>query len=253
MKAASPTPAARRKARNAAISVLLAGSLLLLSHEKPHPGEIDLPPLPQGDIAARKQAFFEFLRPIVRHYNERIRTDRAFVRSIENKQRLSWRERRRLRPIARRYDVDIDNLEYESAMVLLRYRVDVVPPALVLIQAAKESGWGRSRFAREGNALFGEWCFSEGCGIVPAQRARGSRHEVRAFDNVHDAVGSYIDNINTHPSYRELRIARAGMRERGEKLSALELAGYLTRYSERGEAYVEEIRQMILQNGLDSD
>lgn len=249
----SDTPQTLRNARLSALLLLLAGSLLLLSVDKPHPGAVSLPALPADDIAARKAAFFNFLRPIVRHHNDRIREEREFVLSLDGKSELGWLERRRFERLAGRYDIDLDALDYDSAYELLRRRADIVPPALVMIQAAKESGWGRSRFAREGNALFGEWCFSEGCGIVPGQRAPGRTHEVRAFPTVHDAVGSYMDNLNSHRSYRELRLAREQMREEGMELSALQLALYLSRYSERGQAYVEEIRAMIVQNGLEDD
>lgn len=247
----SKSKASGRDAGIAAALVLVAGIAMLASVEKPHPGASDLPPLPAGDVAARKRAFFEYLRPIVHHHNERILAEREFVKSIAGKSKLRWFERRRFEELARRYDVDLEVLDYEDAYELLRRRVDVVPQALVLIQAAKESGWGRSRFAREGNALFGEWCFTPGCGIVPGRRGKGRNHEVRSFDSVHDAVGSYIDNLNSHRSYQELRLARERMREEGEELSALELAEYLLRYSERGRAYIEEIRKMILQNGLE--
>ncbi len=247
------TDTSSRHARLSALLLFVAGTTLLATWEKPHPGAVDLPRLPTGDIAARKAAFFEFLRPVVRHHNERILEEREFVLSLAGRDKLGWLERRRFARLAQRYAVDLENLDYDSAYELLRRRVDIVPPALVLIQAAKESGWGRSRFARQGNALFGEWCFSEGCGMVPGRRAPGRSHEVRAFATVHDAVGSYMDNLNSHRSYRELRLARQEMREQGEELSALGLAAHLSRYSERGRAYVQEIRAMILQNGLEDD
>ena len=242
-----------RNARLSALALLLGGCLLLWNAEKPHPGAFSLPALPADDIAARKAAFFNFLRPIVRHHNDRIRAERAFLLSLEGRRDLGWLERRRFEQLAERYDVDLEALDYDSAYALLRRRVDIVPTALVMIQAAKESGWCRSRFAREGNALFGEWCFSPGCGIVPGKRAPGRSHEVRAFATVHDSVGSYMNNLNSHRSYRELRLAREQMREEGLEISALQLAEYLSRYSERGRAYVEEVRAMILQNGLEED
>lgn len=252
MTRSEPTNA-RRNALLAAGAVLLAGTLLLFSWEGPHPGATALPELPADDIDARKQAFFDYLRPIVRHHNNRIREERAFVLSLDPSEGPGFLKARRFRALARQYRIDLDTLDYEDAHSLMRRRVDIVPPALVMIQAAKESGWGRSRFAKEGNALFGEWCFTPGCGIVPGRRAPGRTHEVRAFDSVHDAVGSYMTNLNSHRSYRDLRLAREQMREEGEPLSPLRLADYLSRYSERGQAYVDEIRAMIIQNGLQSD
>ncbi|MDZ7770570.1 MAG: glucosaminidase domain-containing protein [Woeseiaceae bacterium] len=152
---------------------------------------------------------------------------------------------------AEKYFVDIEELDDDEALELLQRRVDTIPEALVLVQAAKESGWGRSRFAREGNALFGEWCYNEGCGIVPGARGEGRTHEVRAFDTVYDAVGSYIRNLNTHRSYLDLRLARQAARESGEAPSAFQLAEHLSRYSERGDVYVREIQSMIRQNDLE--
>lgn len=210
-----------------------------------------MPVLPDGTVAARKEAFFEFLKPIVRHHNARLRQEREWLESLDQDSPPSWWQERRFRQLAVRYGVD-SNLSYAEQHQILRRRVDVIPEALVLVQAAKESGWGRSRFALDGNALFGEWCFDRGCGIVPGNRTAGRRHEVRAFPSVHDAVASYMDNLNSHDSYRDLRLAREKMRQRDQKLSSLRLADELSNYSERGEAYIREVKSMILQNGLES-
>ena len=139
----------------------------------------------------------------------------------------------------------------ELVETLLR-RVDVVPVSLALAQAAKESGWGTSRFVREGNNLFGEWCFEEGCGIVPKARAPGRRHEVRSFESPQASVESYLRNINTHPGYRSLRGARKAQRETRKDLSGVALARELSQYSERREDYVTEVRNLIIGNDLES-
>ena len=235
-----------------ALVLFTFAAVLLARFHSPHPGEQSLPYLPVDDIAARKAAFFDFLRPIVRHHNGGIRNDRAWLLGLGDTSALGFFERRRYAGLAGRYDVDLSALSPEEAHELLLRRVDVIPVALVLVQAAKESGWGRSRFARNGNALFGEWCFSRGCGMVPTNRAAGRSHEVRSFESIHDAVASYMDNLNSHSSYTELRIARAKMRASGEPLSALVLAEYLSQYSERRDAYVQEVRSMIIQNGLET-
>lgn len=240
-----------RRALASALLLLVAATAMLATFERPHPGAADLPPLPTASVDARKAAFFEFLRPVVEHHNERIRVEREFLMSLEGREELGWLERRNFRRLAGRYGVDVEAHGLQEAWKLLRRRIDVVPPALVMIQAAIESGWGRSRFAQEGNALFGEWCFSAGCGIVPGKRPPGKVHEVRAFPSVHDSVGSYMDNLNSHRSYRELRLARERMRAGGEPLSAVKLAAYLSRYSERGAEYVEDVQTMIVQNDLE--
>lgn len=139
--------------------------------------------------------------------------------------------------------------QYELAKELVR-RVDVIPTSLVLAQAANESGWGTSRFAREGNNIFGQWCFDEGCGLVPNKRGEDASHEVRAFASVDAAVRAYFRNLNTHPSYEDLRTLRASMRMQGLPLNSMVLARGLTRYSERGMDYVEELQAMIRVNEL---
>ena len=129
-------------------------------------------------------------------------------------------------------------------------RVDVIPVSLALAQAANESAWGTSRFALEGNNVFGQWCYKKGCGIVPAERRSGATHEVKSFTSVEQSVQAYILNINSHPSYRYLREVRAVMRERQGKLDPMGLAYGLDRYSERGNNYVDEVRNLIIQNNL---
>lgn len=138
---------------------------------------------------------------------------------------------------------------YEMVKELMR-RVDVIPTSLVLAQAANESGWGTSRFAREGNNIFGQWCFDEGCGLVPNKRGDEASHEVRAFASVDAAVRAYFRNLNTHPSYEDLRTLRASMRMQGLPLNSMVLARGLTRYSERGMDYVLELQDMIRINDL---
>ena len=123
--------------------------------------------------------------------------------------------------------------------------------SLALAQAAKESGWGTSRFAREGNNYFGQWCYKAGCGIVPASRAPGRTHEVEAFDSPAESVASYMRNINTHSGYKSFREARKVQRSEADALSGVALAAELSQYSERRDAYVAELRQLIVGNDLD--
>lgn len=129
-------------------------------------------------------------------------------------------------------------------------RVDIIPPSLALAQAAKESGWGTSRFARNGNALFGQWTWDEDQGMEPKDRPEGTDHLVREFDTLLDSVEAYMLNLNRHRAYRELRSLRAGMRKRGEPIDGISLAGGLESYSELGMEYVERIRSMIDLNQL---
>ena len=128
-------------------------------------------------------------------------------------------------------------------------RVDTVPASLVLAQAANESAWGTSRFARRANNFFGVWCFTPGCGITPNRRDAGKTHEVRRYKSVQASVNHYIRMINTNNAYRELREIRAELRDEN-RVNGLGLADGLLRYSERGPAYVRELKQMIRYNNL---
>jgi Bax protein len=129
--------------------------------------------------------------------------------------------------------------------------VDIVPPSLAIAQAAEESGWGTSRFAREGNALFGQRAYkAHRKGIVPVERPEGTSFRVRAFDHLIDGVKSYMHNLNSHPAYRDFREARAKMRAEEGNIDGYDLAGALLRYSERGVAYVKTIRVIMRSNTL---
>ena len=126
----------------------------------------------------------------------------------------------------------------------------VASMSLALAQAAKESGWGTSRFAREANNLFGEWCFDPGCGLVPQNRRDGYRHEVEAFRTPADSVISYVRNLNTHDRYRSFRLERAKLRKAGIEVSGMLLAEELADYSEGRDDYIKDIKHLIRVNKL---
>ena len=119
-----------------------------------------------------------------------------------------------------------------------------------MAQGANESAWGTSRFAKAGNNFFGQWCYTKGCGIVPAKRDSGTKHEVRKFGNPQQSVGGYIFNLNTGRVYSLIRKMRAEARAKFTDPSGYELAKGLIKYSQRREAYVKEIRSMISYNKL---
>jgi Bax protein len=148
------------------------------------------------------------------------------------------------------YKVDIDQPN-KAVFNKLLLRVDEVPASLALAQAAMESAWGTSRFAVQANNLFGQWCYQEGCGLVPLRRNPGSKHEVAKFESVSDAIRSYLRNINTHRAYSGLREHRSGLLNQGNRVSGHLLAGNLIEYSELREAYVHEIQAIIRINKLD--
>ncbi len=193
------------------------------------------------NITEKKQRFFDFLRPIVMAENQRIRIQRQTI--LDARQR---RQPEAVADIARAYHVawPVTRPDWER----LLERVDTVPLELALAQAANESAWGQSRFAREGNNFFGQWCYKKGCGLVPKRRNPGSTHEVAAFPDVNTSVRAYLKNINTGRVYAPLRKLRADARKAGKTPGARQLAAGLIKYSERREAYVREIRAMIRVN-----
>lgn len=208
------------------------------------------------DTDTRKEAFFTFLQSYVEEEIDRIRDTRArlvpLAQIVRDGDTLSRVEQAELQAIAEDYRLGDSELSTRALVRELMRRVDVVPMSLILAQAANESAWGTSRFAREGNNIFGQWCFDEGCGLVPERRRSDASHEVRAFGSVQGSVRAYLRNLNTHPSYAEMREMRADMRAEGRPLDSMVLARGLTRYSERGMAYVSELQDIIRVNRLNA-
>ena len=205
-------------------------------------------------VAVKKQQFFDFLEDYVMAENANIaetrRELRSYVDIANSGVAFSQRERRWILQLAEHYDLDTSALSDREIANELYLRVDKVPVSLALAQAANESAWGTSRFARQGNNIFGQWCYEEGCGLVPRSRLSGATHEVKKFDSIQESVNAYINNINTHPSYSYLRELRARMRDRNRPLDSLRLAMGLGSYSQRGDNYVDEVQNLIVQNQL---
>ena len=205
------------------------------------------------DVNQKKAAFFDFLRPSVEHENQRVDKERQFLETLQPKitagESLSSDQLNYARKLAETYKVPLNDqgvtAEWLTAML---NRVDVIPESLVLSQAANESGWGTSRFAVEGNNYFGQWCYRKGCGLVPNARNDGANHEVAVFASPYLSVQAYFMNVNTNRAYQDLRDIRAAQRLTGEVVEGTKLAEGLSRYSERGQAYVDEIQAMIKHN-----
>ena len=158
----------------------------------------DLPDFSQyQDTTEKKAAFFSFLYPRIVLANSRILIERDYLDSLAAKETLTSKEYDWLAQQSERLRVDAEPGSDEQ-FALLRKRLDVIPPSLILAQAANESAWGTSRFATEGNNLFGQWCFSKGCGLVPLGRAEGASHEVAKFSSPYRSVRAYIQNLNRH-------------------------------------------------------
>ncbi len=205
-----------------------------------------------SSVDKRKKAFFGFLRPVVEKANDDVRKERKFVlRMLERKKKdngIGGRDRKRLEVLAKKYRVPVARVTTEEGLKKLKRKVDIIPPELALVQAANESNWGRSRFAKQGNNLFGQWCFKKGCGIVPKRRSEGADHEVASYSSVSGSVREYIRNLNSHPAYSQLRAIREQMREQGKEPTAYALAGGLVKYSEKRGEYVNILRGMLKAN-----
>ena len=167
---------------------------------------------------------------------------------VQKGKTLSDYDKEWLRNLCQEYRVSTEELSMDALFQELLMRVDTVPPELALAQAAIESAWGQSRFAYCGNNLFGEYCFTPGCGIVPAGRPQRQTYEVAAFLTPIHAVHSYIRNLNVHPAYRQFRVLRYKKRLAGERPDGHTLALGLQKYAKSGMAYVAKIRTVISQN-----
>ncbi|MDC3062513.1 glucosaminidase domain-containing protein [Candidatus Pelagibacter sp.] len=191
----------------------------------------------------RKEFFIQIVLPLILKENNNIRIDRKRLFSIINKSNNSDLEKKWLAKKYKQYGIPSKDLS------TLKIRMDEVPVSLALAQAAKETGWGTSRFALEGNALFGQWTWS-GEGLRPKESEKNEGHKVMKFNVLQASVRAYQRNLNTHSSYKDFRKARAELRDNGKPLDSLILAEYLDKYAETGNKYVEVLKKIIAQNSL---
>ena len=191
----------------------------------------------------RKSLFIKIILPLILEENNRILLDRKRLFSILNKNKNSKKE------------INWLNLKFKQYGVLnkdiptLKVRMDIVPVSLALAQAAKETGWGTSRFALEGNALFGQWTWS-GEGIKPLDVEKNDKHKVAKFKILKASVRAYQRNLNTHSSYKSFRTERAIQRDNEGKLDSIKLVNFLDKYAETGKEYIEVLKKIIEQNNL---
>jgi len=201
------------------------------------------------DVKTRKAMFINTLLPIILKNNEAILTERARLTALYDSD-ISDQDRTWMTKLAKKYRVSNKSSESISLIDRLLLHVDVIPPSLAMSQAVMESGWGTSRFARLGNALFGQWVWGDAEGILPENRDDGATHRIKAFNTISGSVADYMRNLNSHPAYASLRARRAELRQHGLAITGEMLAPGLTEYSARGEEYVTEILSIISYNGL---
>ena len=210
------------------------------------PINIDLLPKEMKSIESskkKKELFIKIVLPLILEENNRIFLDRKRLFAILNKNKNTETERKWLNNKFKQYGV------VNRDLTTLKIRMDVIPVSLAIAQAAKETGWGTSRFALEGNALYGQWTWSED-GITPASAEAGSTHKVMKFKILQASVRAYQRNLNTHSGYKKFREARAIQRDNSGKLNSLLLVDYLDKYAETGKEYTLILKKIIEQNSL---
>ena len=191
----------------------------------------------------RKEFFIQIILPLILKENNNIKLDRKRLFTIINKSNNSNLEKKWLDKKYKQYGIPSKDLS------VLKIRMDEIPVSLAIAQAAKETGWGTSRFAQEGNALFGQWTWS-GEGLKPKDADKDQGHKVMRFNVLQASVRAYQRNLNTHSSYKDFRKARARLRDLGKDLDSLILVQYLDEYAEIGDKYVEVLQKIIKQNNL---
>jgi len=205
------------------------------------------------DVKKKKEIFFLVAYPMIYKTNKNIKMERQRITDIEKKfknKTISEKEIKELEELANKYKLDTSPLDRILFKKLFQ-RINVIPISLALGQAIIESGWGQSRFAIEGNALYGQWTYDQQQGLVPEDRDADKTHAVKKFKRLEDSVISYMFNINTHPAYYDFRVVR-------RLTSALRLTStavnykiqYLAAYAEIGQKYVDQLELILETNSL---
>ena len=196
------------------------------------------------DSKLKKETFIKIVLPLVVAENEKILDDRYKLKKILSRRSTSDKEKAWLRQKLREYKVK------NSDMKELSDRMDIIPISIALAQAAKESGWGTSRFALEGNAIFGQWTWT-GQGIEPLDKGKHEGHKILRFPILRASVKAYKNNLNTHRGYSDFRKKRASLRKRKKSIEGLSLTDTLDKYAKTGKEYTKILEQIIVQNSLE--
>ena len=196
-----------------------------------------------GDTKKKRELFIKILLPLILDVNNKITEDRKKLFQILGKNFNTVGERVWLKRRFKEYKIE------DKDLAKLKMRMDIIPVSIAIAQAANESGWGTSRFALEGNALFGQWTWSKK-GILPKDQDPNQTHKVMQFQILKASVRAYKNNLNTHNAYKEFREVRAQLREEGKKIIGLDLTQYLKNYAAIGEKYVLILEDIIEKNSL---
>ena len=195
------------------------------------------------DTKLKKDTFIKIVLPLVVAENEKILDDRLKLKKILSRKNTTDKEKLWLRQKLREYKVKKSNMKE------LEKRMDIIPVSVALAQAAKESGWGTSRFALEGNAIFGQWTWS-GQGIEPLDKGKNEGHKILRFPILRASVKAYKNNLNTHKGYSQFREKRLNLRKKNRPVTGLELISSLDKYAQTGIEYVKILEKIIKQNSL---
>ena len=191
----------------------------------------------------RKETFIKIVMPLILIENEKIIEDRNKLFKILGKQSNSMGEKVWLKRRFKDYDIKGEDISE------LKLRLDIIPTSIAIAQAAKESGWGTSRFALEGNAMYGQWTWG-GDGIEPSQKDKKKEHKILKFPKLQSSVSAYMKNLNTHRGYSEFRKERSKIREKNKTVEGIDLVKYLYNYAQTGSEYVKILKKIIEQNDL---
>ena len=191
----------------------------------------------------RKETFIKIVMPLILIENEKIIEDRNKLFKILSKQSNSMGEKVWLKRRFKDYDIKGEDISE------LKLRLDIIPTSIAIAQAAKESGWGTSRFALEGNAMYGQWTWG-GDGIEPSQKDKKKEHKILKFPKLQSSVSAYMKNLNTHRGYSEFRKERSKIREKNKTVEGIDLVKYLYNYAQTGSEYVKILKKIIEQNDL---
>ncbi len=194
-------------------------------------------------VKLKKETFIKIVLPLIVAENEKILDDRLKLNEVISRKITTDEEKQWLRQKFLEYKVKKSNIEE------LKIRMDIIPASIALAQAAKESGWGTSRFALEGNAIFGQWTWN-GAGIEPLLKDKSKNHKILRFPILRASVKAYKNNLNTHKGYVKFREKRKQLRDKNKKIHGLELTKTLENYAQAGSEYTKILAQIIVQNRL---
>ncbi len=197
-----------------------------------------------SSVQLKKETFIKIILPLVVAENQKIINDREKLKGLFSKKMTSDKEKSWLRQKFKEYKIKNGSMEE------LKNRMDIIPVSVAIAQAAKESGWGTSRFALEGNAIFGQWTWN-GRGIAPLFRSKEESHKILRFPILRASVKAYKNNLNTHKSYREFRDKRSSLRSKKRSVAGMKLIHTLDNYAETGQEYTKILAQIIDQNSLE--